>query len=142
MKTTIEVNGKETEVELDQLSKEEQEQYGIHMSDDEPKVKKSHTWNLHNTKVMRVLPFFVLIAFFLCGFLLDGWRWCWSFFLLIPLSHMLVGLFSKRIKTVAYIIFSLCVFAAIFLCGFLIEGGWHWSWCFIFAIPAFGILVE
>ena len=100
MKTTIEVDGKEVEVELENLSKEEQEKYGINVSSEEPKTTKVIKRRKSVSKLLRILPFLVLIAFFLCGFLLEGWVWCWSFFLLIPFAHIVTGLFEKSAKTI------------------------------------------
>lgn len=146
MKTTIEVNGQEVEVDLENMSQQDQKQYNIYVNDDKKErksVKKLLRINRHWNKFMRVLPILCLIAFFLCGFLIEGgWTWSWAFILVTPFAHMFISLIDKKLKTIISVLFSCMCLAAMLLIGFLVPGGWRWSWVLLLLIPVFEILVE
>ena len=147
MKTTIEVNGEMYEVDLDNLTEEEAKKYNININTEKKEPKGSSGWIITSYKIkskfLRILFLLSLMAFFLCGFLLDdGWSWSWSLLLVTPIMSSIIDLFRKPAKHAFKTIMTLLVVAAFFLCGFLIEGGWAWSWVLFLLIPIWSIVVE
>ena len=67
MKTTIEVNGEQIEVDLDNLSEEELKAYNIKVNNGEEGFIRPKRRALR--KIRGILPLICIMAFFLCGFL-------------------------------------------------------------------------
>ena len=78
MKTTIEVNGEVIEIDLDNLTEEEAKKFNINFDIPKEEDLKGSGWVITTHKIkskfLRILFFLSLMAFFLCGFLIeDGW---------------------------------------------------------------------
>lgn len=140
-KITINVNGEEMEVDFDTLDKETAEKLGIniHKEDDRVIVKKKNTWRSVKNKIIGITPFVVLIAFFLTGFLMDAWRWNWTFFLAIPIVSIILNIKFTRPKKVISSVLCLLILAAYFVSGFVFHI-WSWNWVLFFLLPIVGII--
>ena len=135
-KITINVNGEVFEVDLDTLDKDEAENLGINIVDEEVEIKRKKRKALRN-KIIAIVPFVVLIAFFLTGFLVEGaWKWNWTFFLLIPFVSGIKFTSSK--KAVSGIL-SIVLLAVYFLTGFILHC-WSINWILFFCFPIIWIL--
>lgn len=147
MKTTIEVNGEVISVDLENLTEEEAKKYNINFNIPLRETNKSSGWvittNKIRSKFLRVLFFLSLMAFFLCGFLIEGgWSWSWAILFVTPFMSAFIDMFKKPKKQIFKTIMSLLVISGFFACGFLIEGAWKWCWVLFFLIPIFNITVE
>lgn len=140
-KIKINVNGEETEVDLETLDKETAESLGINIRDEvKNEIKKTFKFNKIKGKIIGITPFISLIAFFLTGFFVDkAWSWNWSFFLLIPLISILLNLNLKKPKKVISAILGLLVIAAYLITGIFFDC-WSWNWVMFFVFPIIWIL--
>ena len=140
-KIKINVDGVETEVDLETLDKETAEAMGINIRDEEKKeIKQSFGFNKVKGKIIGISPFISLIAFFLTGFFIDkAWSWNWSFFLLIPLVSILLNLNFKKPKKLISSVLGLIVIAAYLITGILYNC-WSWNWVMFFVFPIIWIL--
>ena len=139
MKTTIEVNGREVEVDLENLTEEELKEYNIKVNEGEegyirPKRKAVK-------KIRQIIPILCVMAFFLCGFLLNGWVWSWSILLLIPVFEVLLSFEKKSVRRAIASGLSLIVIAGTIVIGTVFHQ-WHWCWVLFFLIPVIHILAE
>lgn len=140
-KIKINVDGIETEVDLETLDKETAESLGINIRDEvENELKKGFGFNKAKDKIIAITPFIALIAFFLTGKFVDkAWTWNWSFFLLIPLVCIILNLNFKKPKKIFSSVLSLIVVA-----GYLVTGigynCWNWNWIMFFVFPIIWIL--
>ena len=140
-KIKINVDGVETEVDLETLDKETAESLGINIRDEVKKeLKKGFGFDKTKNKIIAITPFIALIAFFLTGKFVDkAWSWNWSFFLLIPLVSIILNLNFKKPKKIFSSVLSLIVVA-----GYLVTGigynCWNWNWIMFFVFPIIWIL--
>lgn len=139
-KITINVNDEEMEVDFDTLDKETAEKLGIKIHNEETFFKnEKKVWRKFKNKIIGVTPFVVLIAFFLTGFLMDAWRWNWTFFFAIPIVSILLNIkISKPTKAISSILYLLII-AAYFITGFMFHI-WSWNWVLFFLMPIVGIV--
>ena len=103
MKTTIEVNGEVIEIDLENLSEDEAKKYNINFNIPKKEEKKGSGWVITThklkSKFLRILFLLSLMAFFLCGFLIDGgWSWSWALFFVTPVVSGFLDLFKKTKK--------------------------------------------
>ena len=140
-KIRINVDGVETEVDLETLDKETAESLGINIRDEvKNELKKGLGFNKVKNKIIAITPFVALIAFFLTGKFIDkAWSWNWSFFLLIPLVSILLNLNFKKPKKLFSSALSLIVIAAYLVTGILYSC-WSWNWVLFFVFPIIWIL--
>lgn len=140
-KIKINVDGIETEVDLETLDKETAEAMGINIRDEVKKeIKKSFKFNKTKGKIIAITPFISLIGFFLTGKFLDNaWSWNWSFFLLIPLVSILLNLNFKKPKKIISSVLSMLVIAAYLITG-IMYSCWNWNWVLFFVFPIIWIL--
>jgi hypothetical protein len=140
-KIRINVDGVETEVDLETLDKETAESLGINIRDEvKNELKKGLGFNKVKNKISAITPFVSLIAFFLTGKFIDkAWSWNWSFFLLIPLVSILLNLNFKKPKKLFSSALSLIVIAAYLVTGILYSC-WSWNWVLFFVFPIIWIL--
>jgi hypothetical protein len=140
-KIRINVDGVETEVDLETLDKETAESLGINIRDEvKNELKKGLGFNKVKNKIIAITPFVSLIAFFLTGKFIDkAWSWNWSFFLLIPLVSILLNLNFKKPKKLFSSALSLIVIAAYLVTGILYSC-WSWNWVLFFVFPIIWIL--
>ena len=140
MKTKIEVNGEEIDVDLDNLSEEELKEYNIKVNNGEegfirPKRKAVR-------KIRQIIPLICIMAFFLCGFLIpNGWRWSWTILLLIPFFETLLSFESKKTRRIIASCLTLIIIAGTIFIGCYFHV-WSWCWVFFFLIPIVHILAE
>ena len=140
MKTTIEVNGEQIEVDLDNLSEEELKAYNIKVNNGEEGFIRPKRRALR--KIRGILPLICIMAFFLCGFLIPGgWCWSWSILLLIPLFETLLSFDSKPVRRIIATIATLIIIAGTIFIGSYF-GVWSWCWVFFLLIPIVHILAE
>ena len=147
MKTKIEVNGEVIELDLENLSEEEAKKYNINFNIPNYESSYETGWVIKThklkSKFLRILFLLSLMAFFLCGFLIDGgWSWSWALLLVTPFVSSICDIFRKPKKQAFRAIMSFLVVCAFFACGFLIDGAWKWCWVLFFLIPIFNISVE
>ncbi len=94
-----------------------------------------------NNKIIAVMPFVSLIAFFIIGFGFDGWAWGWLTFLLIPVVAIIVEMVHNKDK---HVLTALSPFAAVI--GYLVLGFyyglWHPGWLVFLVIPVIAIITE
>lgn len=140
-KIRINVDGVETEVDLETLDKEMAENLGINIRDEiQHEIKKSFSFNKVKAKIIGITPFVALIAFFLTGkFVEDAWGWNWSFFLLIPLVSIILGINFKKPKKVISSVLGLMIISAYLISG-IFYNCWNWNWIMFFAFPIIWIL--
>lgn len=135
MKTVIDDNGTKIEIEVDSEEIEENE-------DKCTFTFNKKTNNKISTKIRKILPILSLMAFFLCGFLIDnGWTWSWTLLLISPFIESFLKLKNKSIKkAIASLLDMTIIILVIFLgCYFHI---WSWCWVFFFLIPIAHIILE
>lgn len=135
MKTVIDDNGTKIEIEVDSEEIEENE-------DKCTFTFNKKTNNKISTKIRKILPILSLMAFFLCGFLIDnGWTWSWALLLISPFIESFLKLKNKSIKkAIASLLDMIIITLVIFLgCYFHI---WSWCWVFFFLIPIAHIILE
>ena len=135
MKTVIDDNGTKIEIEVDSEEIEENE-------DKCTFTFNKKTNNKISTKIRKILPILSLMAFFLCGFLIDnGWTWSWALLLISPFIESFLKLKNKSIKkAIASLLDMIIIILVIFLgCYFHI---WSWCWVFFFLIPIAHIILE
>lgn len=135
MKTVIDDNGTKIEIEVDSEEIEENE-------DKCTFTFNKKTNNKISTKIRKILPILSLMAFFLCGFLIDnGWTWSWTLLLISPFIESFLKLKNKSIKkAIASLLDMIIIILVIFLgCYFHI---WSWCWVFFFLIPIAHIILE
>lgn len=135
MKTVIDDNGTKIEIEVDSEEIEENE-------DKCTFTFNKKTNNKISTKIRKILPILSLMAFFLCGFLIDnGWTWSWALLLISPFIESFLKLKNKSIKkAIASLLDMIIIVLVIFLgCYFHI---WSWCWVFFFLIPIAHIILE
>ena len=140
-KIKINVDGVETEVDLETLDKETAEGLGINIHDEiKEEIKKGLGFRKIKNKIIGITPFISLIAFFLTGFFVDkAWSWNWSFFLLIPLVSTLLNLNFRKPKKLISSILGLLVIAAYLITGIFFSC-WSWNWVMFFVFPIIWIL--
>ena len=140
-KIKINVDGVETEVDLETLDKETAESLGINIRDEiENELKKGFGFNKAKDKIIAITPFIALIAFFLTGKFVDkAWTWNWSFFLLIPLVCIILNLNFKKPKKIFSSVLSLIVVAGYLVTG-IVYNCWNWNWIMFFVFPIIWIL--
>ncbi len=140
-KIKINVNGVETEVDLETLDKETAESLGINIRDEvKNEIKKTFKFSKVKGKIIGITPFVSLIVFFLTGFFVDkAWSWNWSFFLLIPIISILLNLNLKKPKKVISSILGLLVITAYLITGIFFSC-WSWNWVMFFVFPIIWIL--
>ena len=140
MKTTVEINGEQVEVDLDSLTEEELKKYNIRYN------KGAQTFTRPKRKALRkiksIIPLICLMAFFLCGFFTTkGWHWSWTILLLIPVLESVLAFENKSTRRIIASTASLFIIFGIFFCGFYFSV-WSWIWVFFFLIPIIHILAE
>lgn len=81
-------------------------------------------------------------AFFVLGFVYGWWHPGWLVFLAVPLTAIIVGLFSKKKDIPGSIVGFVAILAAVvfFIIGFTYNY-WHPGWVVFLAIPLTGIIV-
>ena len=83
------------------------------------------------------------VAFLLIGFLTEGWHLAWMLFLLIPVTSIIVDIFTKRQDVAGKVTGIVALLATV---GFLLMGLladlWHPGWVIFFAIPISGVIVK
>ena len=144
MKTKIEVNGKEIDVDLENLKEDELGDYNIHINDDI--THHIYKYSPYKKKVLRkvksVLSIICFMAFLLCGLLIDkGFRWSWALLLLIPVINFLYSLRNKSARRIIASILIVMILGSIFTFGFVFSL-WSWIWVFFFLIPIVLIITE
>lgn len=139
-KIKINVNDEEMEVDFDTLDQETAEKLGINIHKEDAFVKKDKkSWRKIKNKIIGITPFVVLIAFFLTGFLMEAWRWNWTFFIAIPVVSIILNIKFTRPKKAISSILTLLIIVAYFVTGFMFHI-WSWNWVLFFLIPIVGIL--
>lgn len=135
-KVNINVDGKDYEIDFDTLDKEEAEKMGINIHDETEGVKNPKARKFRH-KFISIVPFVVLIAFFLTGFLVEGaWQWNWTLFFLIPLAS---SINFKSAKKLVSALLCTIILAAYFLTGFILHW-WTFNWVLFFFFPIVWIL--
>lgn len=135
MKTVIDDNGTKIEIEVDSEEIEENED------------KCTFTFNkkINNkisTKIRKILPILSLMAFFLCGFLIDnGWTWSWALLLISPFIESFLKLKNKSIKKAIASLLDMIIITLVIFLGFYFHI-WSWCWVFFFLIPIAHIILE
>ena len=147
MKTTIEVNGEVIEIDLENLTEEEAKKYNINFNIPNREETKGTGWVITTHKIrskfLRILFLLSLMAFFLCGYLIEGgWSWSWSLFFVTPIMSGFLDLFKKSKKQIFKTIMTFLIIGAFFACGFLLENAWRWCWVLFFLFPIVNITVE
>lgn len=135
MKTIIDDNGTKIEIEVDSEEIEENENKCTFTFN-----KKSN--NKISTKIRKILPIVSLMAFFLCGFLIDnGWTWSWALLLISPFIESFLKLKNKSIKKAIASLLDMIIIALVIILGFYFHI-WSWCWVFFFLIPIVHIILE
>ena len=103
MKTKIEVNGEVIEIDLENLSEEEAKKFNINFNIPNKESEATNGWVIATHKIrskfLRILFLLSLMAFFLCGFLIeDGWSWSWMLLLATPIMSSIIDVFKKPKK--------------------------------------------
>lgn len=142
--TRVIIDGKEIEVDIDTLTKEQAEKLGIHVQNSEEydKLVFKRKMKKLKHKILAVTPLLALFVYLLLGFLAGLWSWGALAFTAIPLSWVLCNLSLKNLKAQFYFVLVLAVIAGFFLVGFLVDGGWAWSWTLFLLIPIAAIILE
>lgn len=139
MKTEIEVNGKIVEVDLENMSEEEMEDYNINITN-----KKDNRYAKSRTigKIKAVIPILSLMAFLLCGFLIEGgWRWSWSLLFITPVVESLLALKNKGLRRASAVVLSLLIIGGTIFIG-CFFGVWRWCWVLFFLVPVVHIILD
>lgn len=135
MKTIIDDNGTKIEIEVDSEEIEENEDKCTFTFN-----KKSN--NKISAKIRKILPIVSLMAFFLCGFLIDnGWTWSWSLLLISPFIESFLKLKNKSIKKAMASLLDMIIITLVIILGFYFHI-WSWCWVFFFLIPIAHIILE
>ena len=135
MKTIIDDNGTKIEIEVDSEEIEENEDKCTFTFN-----KKSNNKIL--AKIRKILPIVSLMAFFLCGFLIDnGWTWSWSLLLISPFIESFLKLKNKSIKKAMASLLDMIIITLVIILGFYFHI-WSWCWVFFFLIPIAHIILE
>lgn len=90
-------------------------------------------------RLIALMPFLSVIAFFVLGFYFDKWHPGWIVFLSIPMTAIIVEAFNKPFKQ---FLTALSPFIATVLylgIGFIFHI-WHPTWLIFLIIPVFGII--
>jgi len=139
MKTKIEVDGKTIEVDLEKMSEEELKNYDINITN---KKEESNKKRVAIRKIRGIIPLVVLMAFFLCGFLIEGgFRWSWSLFFLIPILESLLSVRNRNIRRIASGILTILIIGGTIFLGSFFHI-WTWCWVFFFLVPIVYIILE
>lgn len=135
MKTVIDDNGTKIEIEVDSEEIEENE-------DKCTFTFNKKTNNKISTKIRKILPILSLMAFFLCGFLIDnGWTWSWALLLISPFIESFLKLKNKSIKKAIASLLDMIIITLVIFLGFYFHI-WSWCWVFFFLIPIAHIILE
>lgn len=135
MKTVIDDNGTKIEIEVDSEEIEENE-------DKCTFTFNKKTNNKISTKIRKILPIVSLMAFFLCGFLIDnGWTWSWTLLLISPFIESFLKLKNKSIKKAIASLLDMVIIALVIFLGCYFHI-WSWCWVFFFLIPIAHIILE
>lgn len=136
MKTIINEDGKKVEIEIDV------EDTTIEVEENET---STFTFTYKKTilsKVRRILPILSLMAFFLCGFLVEGgWTWSWSLLFISPIFETILKFRKKGLKKIVLAILDLIIIAGIIILGCTLHI-WSWCWVLFFLIPIVHIILE
>lgn len=132
MKTVIDDNGTKIEIEVDSEENEDKCTFTFN--------KKIN--NKISTKIRKILPILSLMAFFLCGFLIDnGWTWSWALLLISPFIESFLKLKNKSIKKAIASLLDMIIITLVIFLGFYFHI-WSWCWVFFFLIPIAHIILE
>lgn len=91
-------------------------------------------------KLIALMPFIALIAFFILGHYFDLWHPGWLVFLLVPITALIVEMLTKKKRD---ILIALSPFLAIviFLVIGITAGVWHPTWLVFLIIPVSAIII-
>ncbi len=89
-------------------------------------------------RITGIMPFICTIAFILIGHYTGYWHPGWLVFLLIPITPLVLKLFSGNKKGIVAL-FTLLIIAAYFVLGFW-KSWWHPGWVIFLLIPVVGII--
>lgn len=132
MKTVIDDNGTKIEIEVDSEENEDKCTFTFN--------KKIN--NKISTKIRKILPILSLMAFFLCGFLIDnGWTWSWALLLISPFIESFLKLKNKSIKKAIASLLDMIIITLVIFLGFYFHI-WSWCWVLFFLIPIAHIILE
>ena len=115
----------------DEDDDDDEEAEAYYSYDDTPADKKRKI-----LRALHALPFPILagLAFFLWGFLWDGWGVAWTLFILIPVYYSILDCFrKKRLSS-----FAFPVFIAFVYCLIGMQWGlWHPHWLVFLTVPIY-----
>src|SRR5690554_1228065 len=94
--------------------------------------------NSNRNKIFAIMPFIATIMFFAVGFGFDGFSYAWAFYLLIPITAILVNVRGKERFIALTPFISVIVF---FLLGFFLQL-WHPGWLIFLLIPVTAITLN
>ena len=92
-------------------------------------------------KLLINLPFptLVLIAFFICGFVVKDWGLAWTLFMTIPIYYSLVdAILRKKAASFAYPILITFIYVLLGIYANL----WHPYWLLYLTVPVYDILAD
>lgn len=105
------------------------------LSDEYHPIQKKH----YGGKLIALMPFISVIAFFILGFGFGKWHPGWLVFLLIPVTAIVVDAFNKpyvHFLTALSPFFAVVIYLAVGF-GFNI---WHPTWLIFFIVPMIAII--
>ncbi|WP_025725403.1 DUF1700 domain-containing protein [Acholeplasma granularum] len=87
-------------------------------------------------RVIGIMPFISTILFFISGFAFNGWTYAWIFYLLIPVTAIILNVRgSEKIIALSPFVAVVCFF----LTGIFLNF-WHPGWLIFLIVPITGII--